>query len=87
MVSAATNGMIKQGANLTVTTNTWSNLGTLVGAGTENAGNGGQITSYTIRYLQPFITGRIAASIWGGNGFRHQTTIVIKNEPFDNTAC
>jgi Flp pilus assembly protein TadG len=87
MVSAATNGLIRQGQNLTVTTATWSNLGTVTGTGAGNPGQGGQITSYTIRYLQPFITGRVAASFWGSPGFVHQTTIVIKNEPFDNTPC
>jgi hypothetical protein len=87
MVSAAANGMIRAGQNLTVTTATWSNLGTVTGAGTAAPGQGGQITSYTIRYLQPFITGSIAATLWGGPGFTHQTTIVIKNEPFDNTTC
>lgn len=87
MISASTNGMIRQGQNLTVTTNTWSNLGTVAGPGAENAGGGGQIVSYTIRYRQRFISGQLAASIWGGNGFLHQTTIVIKNEPFDNIAC
>jgi Flp pilus assembly protein TadG len=87
MVSASTAGLIRQGQNLTVTTATWSNLGTVAGTGTQNAGEGGQITSYTIRYLQPFITGPVAASFWGGPGFVHQTTIVIKNEPFENTPC
>jgi Flp pilus assembly protein TadG len=84
MITAATNGFIKAGQNLTVTTNTWGNLGTVTGAGAETAGTGGQITSYTIRYLQPFITGPVAASFWGGTGLTHQTTIVIKNEPFEN---
>jgi Flp pilus assembly protein TadG len=87
MVSAATNGLIRQGQNLTVTTSTWGNLGAVVGTGTPNPGAGGQITSYNIRYLQPFITGPVAASFWGGPGFVHQTTIVIKNEPFENTPC
>lgn len=87
MVSAATNRLIRQGANLTVTTETWNNLGAVAGAGAQNAGGASQITSYTIRYMQPFITGPVAASLWGGPGFTHQTTIVIKNEPFDNAAC
>jgi Flp pilus assembly protein TadG len=88
MVSAATNRhLIREGQNLTVTTATWSNLGTVTGQGTATAGEGGQITSYTIRYMQPFITGAVAASFWGGAGFTHQTTIVIKNEPFDTTSC
>lgn len=66
MVSAAAKGLIRSGANLTVTTATWSNLGTITGAGTESAGAGGQITSYTIRYVQPFISGSIATRLWGG---------------------
>jgi Flp pilus assembly protein TadG len=87
LVSAATNGFIRAGSNLTVTTRTWSNLGTLTGEGAANAGTGGQITSYTIRYLQPFITGPVAAMLWGGAGFTHEATIVIKNEPFEDTTC
>jgi hypothetical protein len=87
MVTASAPNMIRQGANLTITTNTWGNLGVMAGQGTADAGVGGQITSYTIRYRQPFITGKIAGLIWGGNAFQHQSTIVIKNEPFDNAAC
>lgn len=87
MVTRATNGLIRAGANLTVTNATWSNLGTLTGDGTATAGTGGQITSYTIRYRQPFITGQVAATLWGSDGFTHQTTIVVKNEPFQNATC
>lgn len=87
LVSAATNRLVREGQNLTVTAATWSNLGAMAGAGGANLGTGSQITSYTIRYMQPFITGSLAASIWGGPGFTHQTTIVIKNEPFDNLPC
>lgn len=85
LVSAATNGFIRAGSGLTVTTRTWGNLGTLTGEGAETEGAGGQITSYTIRYLQPFITGPIAATLWGGTGFTHEATIVVKNEPFEDT--
>ncbi len=87
IVSSATGGLIRAGQNLTVTTATWSNVGGITGSGTAGAGNGGQITSYTIRYRQAFITGPVAASLWGSDGFTHQTTIVIKNEPFENTTC
>ncbi len=87
LVSSSTGGLIRAGANLTVTTATWGNVGSITGNGTTGAGAGGQITSYTIRYRQPFITGPVAASFWGTNGFTHQTTIVIKNEPFENATC
>ncbi len=87
LVSASTGGLIRSGANLTVTTEAWSNLGTIAGNGTAGAGNGGQITSYVISYRQTFITGAVAASLWGSDGFTHQTTIVIKNEPFENATC
>lgn len=83
LISSSTGNLIRPGANLTVTSNSWGNLGTITGTGAENEGGGGQITSYTIRYLQPFITGAVAARLWGGPGFTHQTTIVIKNEPFE----
>lgn len=87
LVSSSTGGLIRAGQDLTVTTATWSAVGGITGSGTTGAGSGGQITSYTIRYRQPFITGPVAASFWGNNGFTHQTTIVIKNEPFDNATC
>jgi len=87
LVSQATNNFIRAGSNLTVTTATWSNLGTIAGDGAANAGTGGQITSYTIRYMQPFITGPIAALLWGEPGFTHETTIVVKNEPFEDATC
>lgn len=90
MVSSSTGNLIRPGANLTVTTETWGSVGGITNAdGTPNAGAAGagagsQISSYTIRYLQPFITGAVAARLWGGPGFTHQTTIVVKNEPFTN---
>jgi hypothetical protein len=87
LVSTSTGGLIRAGANLTVTTATWNNVAGITGSGTAGAGTGGQVTSYTIRYRQPFITGAVAASLWGSDGFTHQTTIVIKNEPFENTTC
>lgn len=87
LVPASTGHLIQNGANLTVTTETWNNVGTIAGAGAENDGGSSQITAYTIRYLQPFISGPVAASLWGSAGFTHQTTIVIKNEPFDTTYC
>lgn len=87
LVSSATGGLIRAGQDLTVTTATWGAVGGITGSGTAGAGTGGQITSYTIRYRQAFITGQVAASLWGSNGFTHQTTIVIKNEPFENATC
>jgi Flp pilus assembly pilin Flp len=87
LVPSSTGNLIRDNANLTVTTASWGNLGTIAGDGTAGAGASSQITSYTIRYMQPFISGPIAASLWGGPGFTHQSTIVIKNEPFDTTAC
>jgi Flp pilus assembly protein TadG len=87
LVPSSTGNLIRDNANLTVTTATWSNLGTITGAGAENPGGSSQITEYTIRYMQPFISGPIAASLWGGAGFTHQSRIVIKNEPFDTTNC
>jgi Flp pilus assembly pilin Flp len=87
LVPASTGYLIRDDANLTVTTATWGNLGTITGEGTAGAGGSSQITSYTIRYMQPFISGPIAASLWGGAGFTHQSTIVIKNEPYDTANC
>ena len=85
LVSTSTGGLIRlDAAQLTVTAENWSSLGAIAPTATPGSGEGGSgaIVSYTITYRQPFITGAVAASLWGGNGFTHRTTIVVKNEPF-----
>lgn len=86
IIGATAGRMIEPGQNLTVTTATWGAVGG-TGAGAAGAGTGGQITSYTITYFQPWITGAIAARIWGAGGFVHRSMIVIKNEPFEDAVC
>ena len=87
LVTQATGGMLKS-ANLTVTTTSWSNVsGAGTGTGTAGAGSGGQIIAYTLTYRQPFITGALASSLFGGNSFTHQAYLMVKNEPFENAAC
>lgn len=84
LVSHSTGGLIKlDSSRLTVATASYSSLGTITGTGAENAGGGGAIVAYTITYQQPFLTGGVAATFWGGNGVTHRTTIVVKNEPFE----
>jgi Flp pilus assembly protein TadG len=88
MITRATNGLLKDNSNLLVTTNTWSSVNaTRGGGGAAGAGTGGQIVSYTVTYNQPFVTGLVAQSLWGGNSVRHQTFLVVKNEPFENATC
>ncbi len=88
MVTRATNGLLKNNSNLQVTVNTWSSVNAQrTAAGAAGPGTGGQIVAYTITYNQPFVTGRIASTLWGGNSMRHQTVMVVKNEPFENATC
>ena len=88
MIARATNGMVRDGAELQVQTASWSAVASAgSGAGAAGAGVGGQIVSYAITYDQPFITGAVAASIWGGSAFRHRAFLLVKNEPFENVAC
>lgn len=85
LVSTSTGGLIRLDASqLTVTAENWSSLGAITPTAEPGTGEGGAgaIVSYTITYRQPFITGAVAASLWGGTGFTHRTTIVVKNEPF-----
>jgi Flp pilus assembly protein TadG len=87
LVTQSTNGLLKA-ANLTVTTASWSNVsGAGTGTGTEGAGAGGDIIAYTLTYRQPFITGVIAATLFGGNAFTHQAFLMVKNEPFEDATC
>lgn len=87
IIGATAGRLIEPGANLTVATATWSSLGGITGGGNAGAGAGGQIASYTITYVQPWLTGAVAARIWGGAGFTHRSTIVVKNEPFVDATC
>lgn len=87
LVTQSTGGMLKS-ANLTVTTSSWSNVSAAgTGTGTTGAGSGGQIIAYTLTYRQPFITGVVAASLFGGNSFTHQAFLMVKNEPFEDATC
>lgn len=88
MITRATNGMVKDSAGLVITTASWGAVnGAGNGTGATGAGTGGQIVSYAITYDQPFITGAVAASIWGGGSFRHRAFLLVKNEPFENATC
>ncbi|MEO3472901.1 TadE/TadG family type IV pilus assembly protein [Roseomonas sp. CAU 1739] len=87
LVTQSTNGMLKA-SNLSVTTATWASVsGAGTGTGTAGAGTAGQITAYTLTYRQPFITGVVAATLFGGASFTHQAFLMVKNEPFENATC
>ncbi|HWT10954.1 MAG TPA: TadE/TadG family type IV pilus assembly protein [Roseomonas sp.] len=87
LVTQSTGGLLKS-ANLTITTTNWSNLAAAgSGTGATGAGTGGQIISYTLTYRQPFITGIVASTLFGGNAFTHQAFLMVKNEPFENATC
>lgn len=86
LVTRATNGMLKA-ANLTVAMANWSAVSGLSGSGTSGAGSGSQIVSYTLTYRQPFITGIVAQTLFGGTFFTHQAFLMVKNEPFENANC
>jgi Flp pilus assembly protein TadG len=87
LVTVSTGGMLRA-ANLTVSTAAWSAVnGAGTGTGTQGAGSGGQIVAYSLTYRQPFITGAVAAAIWGGDSFLHRAFLLVKNEPFENATC
>lgn len=86
VVQRSTNGMLRT-SRLTITTANWSNVSTISGAGTAGAGVRGRITSYTLTYEQPFISGIVARTLFGGTSFTHRAFLLIKNEPFENATC
>ncbi len=89
LVTRSTGGLLKA-ANLTVLTESWSNVsGSSAGAGTgtTGAGDGGRIVSYTLTYRQPFLTGAIGGSLFGGDAFVHRAFLLVKNEPFEDATC
>ncbi|MBB5690657.1 pilus assembly protein [Roseomonas alkaliterrae] len=87
MITRSTGGMLTP-SNLTVETRTWSGVsGAEQGTGSPGAGAAGQIVSYRLTYRQPFVTGIVAANLWGGTEFTHTAFLIVKNEPFENATC
>lgn len=86
LVTRSTGGLLKP-SQLTVTTANWSNVSTISGEGAQNAGTGGRIVQYNLRYTQPFITGFVGSTLFGRNSFLHQAFLLVKNEPFENASC
>lgn len=87
MITMSTGGLLKP-SNLTVETRTWSGVsGAEQGTGIIGAGGAGQIVSYRLTYRQPFVTGIVAANLWGGTEFAHTAFLIVKNEPFENATC
>ncbi|MBW6401018.1 pilus assembly protein [Roseomonas sp. HJA6] len=86
LVTRSTNGLINA-SRLTVATTNWSSVSGSTGNGTAGAGAAGQIVSYALTYRQPFITGIVAATLFGSDSFTHQAFLIVKNEPFENASC
>lgn len=87
IVNYVSGGFLRS-ANLTVTTTIYSNLsaGVAAGTGTSGAGSGGAIVGYTLTYTQAFIT-PLATAVIGRANVSHTTSLLVKNEPFDNATC
>lgn len=87
LVTHSTSGFLKT-ANLTVNTEVFSDIGAGVArtGGTTGAGGGGAIVGYALSYRQPFMT-PLPVLVTGRTELTHRTTLVIKNEPFDNATC
>jgi Flp pilus assembly protein TadG len=62
MMSRATNNLVKNDSNLQVTTEATKGLA-VGGTAVAGAGAGGEITTYTVTYRQPFISGIVAETL------------------------
>jgi Flp pilus assembly protein TadG len=86
IITNSAGGFLKL-ANLTVSITTDGSASGL-GGGTPvaGAGDGGQVVTYNVTYAQTALTG--AWLNFGGWGsLVHRTSLVVKNEPFDNVPC
>ncbi len=74
---------------LTVSTGSYGSASGLSGGSgpVAGAGAGGQIVTYTVTYVQPFLTGAWVNLVGRSGSLTHQATVVVKNEPFDNATC
>ena len=87
IVTYSTNGFLNSN-NLTVTMAVYSSINAANGStgGTSGAGAGGAIVGYTLAYRRAFIT-PMAAALAGNANLTHTTTLLVKNEPFEDTVC
>jgi Flp pilus assembly protein TadG len=84
---AESSGRILTAERLSVQTEAYSSPSGMGGDGAAGAGSGGQVALYSVTYVQPFLTGTWLTLIGGPEAITHTTTIVVKNEPFDNATC
>jgi hypothetical protein len=54
---------------------------------TPGAGTGGQVVTYDVTYIEPFLTGAWLRVIGGPEHLVHRAVVVVKNEAFDNAVC
>jgi Flp pilus assembly protein TadG len=86
VITNSTGGLLNP-ARINVKTEAYGNASDLSGgAPVAGAGTGGQIVTYQVTYTQPFLTGAWVNFIGGPAAITHQATVVVKNEPFDDTA-
>jgi Flp pilus assembly protein TadG len=86
-IVAESSGRILDAERLTVRTEAFGSASGMGGASAAGAGGGGQVALYTVTYIQPFLTGVWLRLVGGPEHLTHTTTIVVKNEPFDNATC
>ena len=84
VITSSTGGFLDP-ARVNVTTNAYGNASDLSGTPVAGAGTAGQIVTYLVTYTQPFLTGAWITLIGGPATITHQATVVVKNEPFDDT--
>jgi hypothetical protein len=50
-------------------------------------GLGGEVVTYSVTYTQPFMSAAWLHLFGGPSELVHRTTVVVKNEAFDNASC
>ena len=85
MISHSTGNFLKS-SRITVTAQSWASIGgrNTAATPTTGAGQGGQITVYTVEYRQPYLV----PGFFGAAPQRvHQAVVTVQNEPFTNAVC
>lgn len=80
-------GNVLKPERLTVTLGAVGSASALGGASTAGAGRGGEVVTYNVTYVEPFMTVAWLNLVGLPEQLTHHSTVVVKNEAFDDATC
>ena len=78
----ATTGVLQDSQLGEVTTKSFAGFAAAGSKGKDGPGTGKEVVQYQLSYVQPFLTGSLAAAMTGRPSITHTSTVTLANEPF-----